>query len=94
MKTTKLIAPLLGVIALGLLTLGPITQNKNSSLHLNFRHVLALDSNPPVGDDDPRQGGLLRYKFFVKEKDPLPNLVTLRRQNEVFAKYENKNITP
>jgi hypothetical protein len=94
MKTTKNLTPLCWVLLLGLLALNPLIGNKNRPLELKFYNELELESSQSKESDDPREGGLLRYKFFVKEKENPLHLSTLKRQNQVLAKYEGKNTQP
>lgn len=89
MKRKKHLAPILCAWLLGLLALKPLSNQKDKALNLNFDNILGNKLSQP-DEDDPREGGLLRYKFFVKEKETIGNPILQERQNQVLAKYENK----
>lgn len=93
MKRKKHLAPILCASLLGFLALNSLSNQKDKALNLGFETVLGSAVSQP-DEDDLREGGLLRYKFFVKEKESLSDLTTLRKQNQILAKYENRKNEP
>lgn len=93
MQRKKHLAPILCALSLVLLALNPLSNKKDKALNLKFDNIWGNAASQPT-EDDPREGGLLRYKFFVKEKETLDNPALLKKQNQVLAKYEIKESEP
>lgn len=85
MKRKKHLAPILCASLLGLLTLNPLSNPKDKALNLRFDTILGSTVSQATSDD-PREGGLLRYKFFVKEKETIDN--PIRELSNVFDNYD------